>query len=420
MLLSALICWPLSDEVSSPPLSLALPSALHSPYYLHSGPRGPLFYRSNVYKSPREGPSDSIRDCGRSLSRSDAGKRAESLCRHQNQHSGVIDDGNSDDLVDSLYDYSHGSKSVKDQVLNCKTDFIRNYGSLYNSHLESKSSVDSSYYSDDKTKTFHDDPTYTEGNITPYKNIDIIRNYAKEISKQLDPNETFGFDSNETNVPLTFNQKTVTDRSQISSFPSFYLYHPKNCPMHKGAPPRLSPVGAISPPHRTGPPAPGASMCDLFSPLFPRSHTLPALSAPLYYPNLYTPRAPAPPREPLAPKLRSEQSVPPLSLSKRRVQLLYFSWLWSVVCFSKHFCLFFCVSHDVVLCAGQFVLFIDVCVLNCDCMKAHAVVQTIWRRRYLLQSVQILLVNVTVIVLLFVICCYCVVVLCYCVCYCVV
>ncbi|KPP60144.1 farnesyl pyrophosphate synthase-like, partial [Scleropages formosus] len=55
---------------------------------------------------------------------------------------------------------------------------------------------------------------------------------------------------------------------------AWYFYSPKNCPMHKGAPPRLSPIGAISPPLRSGVPSPGADVSRLRSPLFPRIRSL--------------------------------------------------------------------------------------------------------------------------------------------------
>ncbi|XP_069040773.1 AP-4 complex accessory subunit RUSC1 isoform X2 [Lepisosteus oculatus] len=42
--------------------------------------------------------------------------------------------------------------------------------------------------------------------------------------------------------------------------------------------PRLSPIGAYSPPHRAGLPLPGADLSRLCSPLFPRSRTLPCLA----------------------------------------------------------------------------------------------------------------------------------------------
>ncbi|KAA0703097.1 RUN and SH3 domain-containing protein 1 [Triplophysa tibetana] len=84
-----------------------------------------------------------------------------------------------------------------------------------------------------------------------------------------------------------------------------------------GEPPRLSPVGAISPPLRPGPPIPGTDVPHLYSPLFPRSHTLPALAAPLYYPYLYTPPVQAPLREPSVSILHSQQTPPPHTLTVR-------------------------------------------------------------------------------------------------------
>uniref|UniRef100_A0A3Q3KAI4 RUN and SH3 domain containing 1 n=2 Tax=Monopterus albus TaxID=43700 RepID=A0A3Q3KAI4_MONAL len=97
------------------------------------------------------------------------------------------------------------------------------------------------------------------------------------------------------------NSNKARTSKALPPLPTYYLYHPKNCPLHRGAPPRLSPIGALSPPQRSGAPPPGASSSCLSSPLFPRSHTLPALAAPFYYPNLYTPILPSAP--PLPPKL---------------------------------------------------------------------------------------------------------------------
>lgn len=199
--------------------------------------------------------------------------------------------------------------------------------------------------------------TYADGNTTPYKNIDMIRfvnaeklNKLGDGSKDTKEEVNSMFSCEENSVPgsvrNTFSHQKILQDSPLSSpFPTLYLYHPKNCPLHKGSPPRLSPVGALSPPHRVGPPSPGATMSHLGSPLFPRSHTLPALAAPLYYPYLYTPRAPAPLREPLAPKLRSKQNASPLPLSKRSLHfchssLQYHPFLYYIylLCLLSAFC----------------------------------------------------------------------------------
>ncbi|XP_053183131.1 AP-4 complex accessory subunit RUSC1 [Scomber japonicus] len=106
---------------------------------------------------------------------------------------------------------------------------------------------------------------------------------------------------------------------ELPPLPTYYLYHPKNCPLHRGAPPRLSPIGALSPPQRSGVPPPGVAGSCLSSPLFPRSHTLPALAAPLYYPNLYPPIPPRAP--PLPPKLHQA----PLQLRVATVRSVSFA-----------------------------------------------------------------------------------------------
>lgn len=345
-------------EVSSPPLSLALPSILPSPYYLHSSSpsQAPLFYRSDFYRNqsktqslqehPRDPSchmnptSDSVADYTDSVFCTDSQKQAEFFCNHENTSSG-IGHSNSDSLMDSLYQYS--------DTKNNKSCYYRresgsNFESLYDNHLDSNSNIDSLYCDDEyRKKTMTDKPspsTYAEGNTTPYKNIDVIRYVNAEKLNKLsdgtkdtkeDVNSMFSFEEDRVpgSVGNTFiDQNILDDKSHSSPFPTLYLYHPKNCPLHKGAPPRLSPVGAISPPHRTGPPSPGASMSRLCSPLFPRSHTLPALAAPLYYPYLYTPPAPAPLREPLTPKLESKQNASPFLLSKRSLHISHSSLLY--------------------------------------------------------------------------------------------
>uniref|UniRef100_A0A672YN02 RUN and SH3 domain containing 1 n=2 Tax=Sphaeramia orbicularis TaxID=375764 RepID=A0A672YN02_9TELE len=107
--------------------------------------------------------------------------------------------------------------------------------------------------------------------------------------------------STEKHSNTDHNSNKSRTSKELPPLPTYYLYHPKNCPLHRGAPPRLSPIGALSPPQRSGAPPPGAAGSCLSSPLFPRSHTLPALAAPLYYPNLYPPVPPRAP--PLPPKL---------------------------------------------------------------------------------------------------------------------
>ncbi|XP_053350369.1 uncharacterized protein rusc1 isoform X1 [Clarias gariepinus] len=339
--------WEARTRLSSPPLSLALPSTLASPYYLHSSSpsQAPLFYRSDFYRNQskvqphQEHPRDrlchlnptsvSVKDCIDSLFCPESKKHSDHFCNHENSSRG-FGYSNSDSLMDSLYQNSDTKENKRSYY---QRESVSNYGSLYDNHLDSSSNVDSLYYGDKyRIKNLTDKPStnsYAEGNTTPYKNIEMIHYVnAQKLNKlndgtkdtEKDVDSMFKFEE-ESSVPgsvNTFNeQKILEDKSHVSHFPTLYLYHPKNCPMHKGAPPRLSPVGAISPPYRAGPPSPGASMSRLCSPLFPRSHTLPALAAPLYYPYLYAPQAPAPLREPLAPKLQSKLNASSLSLTPR-------------------------------------------------------------------------------------------------------
>lgn len=180
------------------------------------------------------------------------------------------------------------------------------FAKIFDSHTdltsESSCNFDSLYCSDSEaqngTKAASDAPpdgsSEAAACTTPYKNIDVMKMYS---------NGTSAVDS----LNLLGQTRPLPDSSKARRYkalpplPTYYLYHPKNCPLHRGAPPRLSPIGALSPPHRSGAPPPGTAGSCLSSPLFPRSHTLPALAAPLYYPNLYPPIPPSAP--PLPPKL---------------------------------------------------------------------------------------------------------------------
>ncbi|TSR75294.1 RUN and SH3 domain-containing protein 1 [Bagarius yarrelli] len=315
-----------------------LPSALSSPYYLHSNSlsSAPLFYRSDFYRnqSLQEHSTDSLCHMNPifdsvtaytdSLFCTDSKTHEEIFCKRENSFNGSGYGKNSDIFIDSLYKYTDTKKNNSRYY---RTEFGNNIASSYKNRLDND---DSLHCCDDKykMKTTTDTKstsTYADGNTTPYKNIDVIRFVNAEKLNRLsdtkeDVNSMYTFET--TGVPgsvgNTFShQKILQDSSHSSPFPTLYLYHPENCPLHKGSPPRLSPVGALSPPHRVGPPSPGANMSHLGSPLFPRSHTLPALAAPLYYPYLYTPQAPAPLKEPLAPKLQSKQNASPLPLTVR-------------------------------------------------------------------------------------------------------
>ncbi|XP_051812909.1 uncharacterized protein rusc1 isoform X2 [Acanthochromis polyacanthus] len=145
------------------------------------------------------------------------------------------------------------------------------------------------------------------GCTTPYKNVDVTTAFSGGVAAAAAPDSE---------------QIKARTSKELPPLPSYFLYHPKNCPLHRGAPPRLSPIGALSPPHRSGAPPPGAATAScLSSPLFPRSHTLPALAAPLYYPNLYPPVPPRAP--PLPPKLH--QAPPPPSSRLATVRSVSFA-----------------------------------------------------------------------------------------------
>lgn len=174
---------------------------------------------------------------------------------------------------------------------------------------DSSCNFDSLYCSDSETQngtrtmpgTPPDGTTEAPVCTTPYKNIDVMRMYSSGVGAVDSLNS--GKQSH-----LLPDSSQARRYKALPPLPTYYLYYPKNCPLHRGAPPRLSPIGALSPPRRSGAPPPGTAGSCLSSPLFPRSHTLPALAAPLYYPNLYPPLPPTAP--PLPPKLHQ---VPPRS-----------------------------------------------------------------------------------------------------------
>ncbi|XP_061104747.1 AP-4 complex accessory subunit RUSC1-like isoform X2 [Conger conger] len=127
------------------------------------------------------------------------------------------------------------------------------------------------------------------------RQVDIHSLYQadSDTDSHADSHSYTGFDENSNQLMW---RPAKAEDSPIP--PVWYLYSPSNCPLHRGAPPRLSPIGAISPPQRSGIPVPGADMARLCSPLFPRSHTIPALAAPFYYPYLKPTSPTAPPKEP--------------------------------------------------------------------------------------------------------------------------
>ncbi|XP_074539024.1 uncharacterized protein rusc1 isoform X1 [Halichoeres trimaculatus] len=269
-------------SVSSPPLCLAQSSS--QPYFLHAAlpPFRPGFCNSQPFADPRPnshaGRESSDKHCNTHQAVADG-----SACVHRDDSSTDVGSGfNYESLADFGVDSPCDDEDFFSMHKDFESDSFCNLDSLYCSesdiHAKSETNVMSA----------GDAP----GCTTPYKNIDVMTTHANSISA----------------VDSLFSEKQTLshidkDRTckELPPLPTYYLYHPKNCPLHRGAPPRLSPIGALSPPLRSGAPPPGSAGSSLSSPLFPRSHTLPALAAPLYYPNLYPPIPPRAP--PLPPKL---------------------------------------------------------------------------------------------------------------------
>nr|XP_040020703.1 iporin-like isoform X2 [Gasterosteus aculeatus aculeatus] len=265
--------------VSSPPLSLAQSSR---PYFLHPAlpPFRPGYCNSKPFADPRPhshaGRESSDKHCNTQWA-----PVAGSACTR-------TDDSSTD--INSAINY----ESLDHLSADSPWDYGKTRGDLGSASV---CPFDSLYCSDSATKS----DTPVSGAVpaplctTPYKNVDVMMTCSNSVS---------ALGSLCSEKPSS---KARTSK-ELPPLPAYYLYHPKNCPLHRGAPPRLSPIGALSPPLRSGALPPGVSGSGLSSPLFPRSHTLPALAAPLYYPNLYPP---IPPRAPaLPPKLHQ---APPQS-----------------------------------------------------------------------------------------------------------
>ncbi|XP_024123075.1 uncharacterized protein rusc1 isoform X2 [Oryzias melastigma] len=272
-------------SVSSPPLSLAQPS---QPYFLHpSLPRfRPGFCNSQPLADPR--PHSHVGKETRGAS------AASSPCIHRDDFSSVESSGFN---CDSLADFGANRSEFTD-------DFKQNAHSAYRCNKTNRGDFVSDSFPDlDSLCCISPDAksgipvsstTEASGCTTPYKNIDVMMTHSESVSAA---------DSLYSERRAKVDQSSTRARTskELPPLPTYYLHHPKNCPLHRGAPPRLSPIGALSPPQRCGAPPPGVAGSSLSSPLFPRSHTLPALAAPLYYPNLYPPIPPRAP--PLPPKL---------------------------------------------------------------------------------------------------------------------
>ncbi|XP_061530164.1 uncharacterized protein rusc1 isoform X2 [Phycodurus eques] len=244
--------------VSSPPLSLTRPP---EPYFLHAAPTSCQERHLHINSRPQA-------HIGRESS--------ETQGAPQWAHSGAV------------FSYQSrvgfGSPNPGKKVRqNTATQFPS--GSRIDDSLGSQCNSDSLYCSDRQSIADASECT------TPYKNIDVMMTNPCAQKKQTDRNAN--------------NTKTS---KELPPLPTYYLHRSKHCPLHGGSPPRLSPIGALSPPQRTGALPPGVAGSGLSSPLFPRSHTLPALAAPPYYPHLY----PAIPlcAPPLPPKLYQSSQQP--------------------------------------------------------------------------------------------------------------
>ncbi|XP_023662046.2 uncharacterized protein rusc1 isoform X1 [Paramormyrops kingsleyae] len=280
--------WESGTTVSSPPLSLALPSPQSFPYFLHPEPQIPPLYQAGAYRAPTRGTgqnSQGVASTGPiSLSQIDSLYCADP-----------------ESPIDSLYCTDENSNV---DSLYC-TDGNSNVDVVPSGDLDRKTLL-CSYSADGEGCTD------TEGCTTPYRNIEaIIYSKTKRQTEtcrrqaRLDDHQTTDVDENCNQLVLC-----PVVKGPCPDPPAWYFYSPKSCPLHQGASLRLSPIGAISPPQRWGLPSPGADVSRLHSPLFPRSRTLPALSAPLYCPFLHHPTsAIAPMKEPQAPILTKQTQL---------------------------------------------------------------------------------------------------------------
>ncbi|XP_051263423.1 uncharacterized protein rusc1 isoform X2 [Dicentrarchus labrax] len=282
--------------VSSPPLSLAQSS---QPYFLHTAlPSYRLGYcNSEPFADPR--PHSHVgRESADEHSTRQWTPAASTAPVHRDDSSTDLNTGFN---YKSLADYDVDSPCEYGNIFNTHRDFASDSMCNFDSLCCSNSGKQNDTHT--KSDTPVSGPTDAPGCTTPYKNIDIMMTYSNSISAM-----DSLYSEKRTHSHTNHNSNKARTSKELPPLPSIYLYHPKNCPLHRGAPPRLSPIGALSPPQRSGAPPPGTAGSCLSSPLFPRSHTLPALAAPLYYPNLYPPIPPRAP--PLPPKLHQ---APPQS-----------------------------------------------------------------------------------------------------------
>ncbi|XP_028971560.2 uncharacterized protein rusc1 isoform X2 [Esox lucius] len=225
---------------------------------------------------------------------------------------------NYDRNVDSLYRYVNDSKTKDDAEYVFGSNSITNFDSLYNSD----SGTEKETHAHTNSLKLVSSDLHTPVCTTPYKNVDaMMMAYAGTHSvRSASHVDTHTISDTQPDVDSLYypssgphmSASPHQDRTfkDLPPLPNWFLYHPKNCPLHRGDPPRLSPVGALDPPCRSGAPPPGMDVSRLSSPLFPRSRTLPALAAPLYYPFLYPP---APPRDtPEPPTFFQAPPLPPV------------------------------------------------------------------------------------------------------------
>lgn len=344
------LSYPYENVVSSPPLSLAHSS---QPYFLHTAAPSycPGYSNSQPHAGPRPhkhvGRESTDKHCTPQWTSADSNTDISSGFTYESLADVIVDSshpyGNKFKLnIDSAYQYISDSKAK--EHLDFGSDSIVNLDSVYCSYSETHTNK----HKHNDSHTPVSGSTEVPGCTTPYKNIDAMMTYSNLLSAQdsLYTSSTEKHTYSHTASLTDHNSNKIRTSKALPPLPTCYLYHPKNCPLHRGAPPRLSPIGALSPPYRSGAPPPGVGDSCLSSPLFPRSHTLPALAAPLYYPNLYPPVPPRAP--PLPPKLYQAPPQPrvpsKISLSLRSPCILHSDILLAcsvclTVVLSFHFCL---------------------------------------------------------------------------------
>ncbi|XP_067093232.1 AP-4 complex accessory subunit RUSC1 [Osmerus mordax] len=336
--------------VSSPPLSLARACAQPQPYpyFLHSAfpryrpgfcsiparPEAPHLHPAEPQPrarppSPSPPPSpphsvpDSDRDSGYHHGGRTGGRPGYSPDSDSKSDEGLDSlrgyGGDFQRNIDSVYRYVNDSQTKADVDHGFGRDSVSNFDSLYVADSENPPPAHTGVLTPGGGNTRNQRCT------TPYKNMEAMLTYAHTRTVGVEHadahSNTLGdsayVDSSHSQLthdsPQPGRNRNMTRACKdLPPLPTYYLYHPKNCPLHRGAPPRLSPIGALSPPLRSGAPPPGLEGSRLGSPLFPRSHTLPALAAPLYYPYLYPP---IPPRKPPAPLTLNQTPPLPCALS---------------------------------------------------------------------------------------------------------